>query len=99
MKIDDALLAYLEGLSCLELLPDEKEPFKNELSEILRFMETLDQFAVESPTDYAGHPSTTSNAFREDIVTESADRASILSNAADHTDEFFKSPLTVETTG
>lgn len=102
MKIDDALLAYLEGLSCLTLQLEEKEMFKNDLSEILRFMETLDRLDVTSvhpPSANAApmaHPFPHTNAFRDDIVTESADRVSILSNASDHTDEYFKSPLTVK---
>lgn len=95
MKIDDTLLTYLEDLSCLTLEPDEREPFINDLSEILRFMETLNRLDVTG-VDAMSHPFSHTNAFRDDTVTESADRASILSNASDHTDEYFKSLFTLE---
>ena len=95
MKIDDKLILYLEELSCLKLDKKEQEQAKIDLTEIIGYMNKLNELDVgNSPA--LSHLFPEANRFREDIVSESYDTELILSNAPVKTEEYFIAPKTVE---
>jgi len=48
MVIDDKLLSKLEKLSYLEIEPEKREEIKSELSEILNFVENLNELDISN---------------------------------------------------
>ena len=95
MKIDDNLILYLEELSCLKLDENEKARAKIDLTEIIGYMNKLNELDVgDSPA--LSHPFPETNRFREDIISESYNTKLILSNAPMKTEEYFIAPKTVE---
>lgn len=95
MKIDDTLITYLEGLSCLTLSDDEKDRLKGDLDKILSGMARLGELDTSGVPERS-HPFDHVNAFREDETDASFDRELILKNAPDRNDEMFIAPKTVE---
>ena len=95
MQIDDKLIAYLEDLSCLALSNDEKSRLTGDLREILDYMARLGELNTEGVGERS-HPFDDVNAFRDDEVCPSFDRALILQNAPAKNDEFTIAPKTVE---
>ena len=95
MQIDEALLSYLEELSCLSLTEEEKGRLRGDLEEILNCMARLSELNTDNVPERS-HPFDNVNAFREDIVTPSFDRELILKNAPFNNGEMFIAPKTVE---
>ena len=95
MNIDDKLIAYLEGLSCLTLSEDEKRRLSEDLNKILTYMQRLGTLDTENVPERS-HPFDNVNAFREDTVQVSLDRELILKNAPYRNDKMFIAPKTVE---
>ena len=95
MKIDDALITYLENLSRLTLTDAEREQAKADLGDIIRYMDKLGEVdAGDAPA--LSHPFEEVNRFREDLALPGAGRDAILSGAPDKTEEYFRAPKTVE---
>lgn len=95
MTIDDGLIEYLQGLSRLTLSEEEKERAKADLGSIIAYMGKLGEVdTADAPA--LSHPFEQYNAFREDVVLDSWDRAEILKNAPAKSEEYFKAPKTVE---
>lgn len=95
MKIDDALITYLENLSRLTLSDTEREQAKSDLGDIIRYMDKLGEVdAGDAPA--LSHPFEEINRFREDVVLPGTPRAVILSGAPDKTEAHFRAPKTVE---
>ncbi|MCL2002618.1 MAG: Asp-tRNA(Asn)/Glu-tRNA(Gln) amidotransferase subunit GatC [Oscillospiraceae bacterium] len=95
MRIDGALIAYLEDLSCLTLSEEEKTRLTGDLEKILGNMARLDGLDTENIPERS-HPFDHVNAFREDEVRPSLDRALILKNAPGSGGEMFAAPKTVQ---
>ena len=95
MQIDDKLIGYLEDLSCLTLTDGEKRRLEEELEKILGGMARLNELDTSGVPERS-HPFDDVNAFREDEVKESFDRAQILKNAPEKNDAMFIAPKTVE---
>ena len=95
MKIDDKIIEYLADLSKLELNPEEKEARKNDLADILTYMEKLNELDTEGLPEMT-HPFENVNRFREDLITNEDRREDLLANAPDKKDSYFKVPRTVE---
>ena len=95
LEINDELIAYLEELSCLILTDDDKERLSGDLDKILGSMTRLGELDTEGVLERS-HPFDNTNAFRNDEITPSFDRESILRNAPDRNDEAFVAPKTVE---
>lgn len=64
MTINDELLNKLEKLSAIKISPDKREDTKRQLSEIVGFVEVLDELDLTN-IDYAKHGQT---PFRADVV-------------------------------
>ena len=95
MRIDDALIAYLEDLSCLTLSDSEKIRLTGDMQNILNGFERLSELNTEGVPERS-HPFDNVNAFREDEVRPSLDRELVLQNAPFKNDECFIAPKTVE---
>jgi aspartyl-tRNA(Asn)/glutamyl-tRNA(Gln) amidotransferase subunit C len=95
MKIDAPLIAYLEELSKLSLSEGEKTRLTGELTAVLDYMDKLSELDTSGVPERS-HPFDNVNAFRDDEVIPSLDRALILRNAPDAGEEAFRVPRTVE---
>ncbi|MCL1832672.1 MAG: Asp-tRNA(Asn)/Glu-tRNA(Gln) amidotransferase subunit GatC [Oscillospiraceae bacterium] len=92
MKID---VAYLEELSYLTFADEEKVTVAGDLEKMLAQVHIITEVDTNG-VDECVHPSDCVNVFREDVVVPSCDRALLLQNAANHDDEMFIAPKTVE---
>ena len=91
MKITDELLSKLATLARLNIDDSKKDMMKQDLSEIITWMEKLseiDTSGVEPLTNMSREV----NRYREDIAGRPMDKKTALNNAPDHDDEFFKVP-------
>ena len=95
MKINDDLIEYIGTLSRLHLSAEEKEARKNDLSDILDYMEKLNEIDTTGLPEMT-HPFERNNYFREDEVTNSDRREEMLSNAPEKKGDYFKVFKTVE---
>jgi len=95
MLIDEALISYLEDLSCLTLTGDEKARLAGDLNDILGGMARLSALDTENVPERS-HPFDHVNAFREDAAAASFDRELILRNAPVSDGVMFIAPKTVE---
>ncbi|HEO98199.1 MAG: Asp-tRNA(Asn)/Glu-tRNA(Gln) amidotransferase subunit GatC [Campylobacterales bacterium] len=96
MQIDDKVLAKLEKLSHLRIDESKKEAVKKQLTEILAYVENLNELDTENlsatfSTLEGGTP------MREDIPQSDAEVAKdILSHAPNAKDDFFIVPAIIE---
>ena len=95
MKINDEMIAYLAELSRLELLPEEREARKKDLTDILDYMDKLGELDTEGVAEMT-HSFEAHNRFREDEVTNGDRRGEMLMNAPASKGDFFKVFKTVE---
>jgi aspartyl-tRNA(Asn)/glutamyl-tRNA(Gln) amidotransferase subunit C len=91
-KIDLNVVRHLERLARIDLSPDEVEMITEQLGRIVGFVEKLQAADVSGiePTDAMSLEK--SDHVRDDAVTQSLDRATVLREAPDATDEFFRVP-------
>lgn len=66
MVVDDILLSKLEKLSALKIPQQRREDFKKQLSEIVSFIEILDEIDLEDQA-IEFNPNVGSTPLREDI--------------------------------
>jgi len=95
VAIDDRTVEHVARLSRLELTPEERELFREQLSRILEYFSKLNEL------DTSGVPPTShvvpmSNVFREDVVTPSLEREEVLGEAPDQEEGYFKVPRVFE---
>jgi len=96
MKIDDQTITKLEKLSSLEIPEDKKESLKEELSQIVSFIENLDEIDV-SGVDATFTTITGGQPLRTDEVTSKAEVSEhIMSNAPRVEDNCFVVPAIIE---
>ena len=112
MQINADLISYLEDLSYLTLTDDEKQRLTVELEDILSYIARLGELDTENITErshpgcmgeqqtrfsaFATSPFNHVNAFRNDEVLGSFDRALILQNAPRKNEKAFIAPKTVK---
>ncbi len=96
MKVDDALLSKLEKLSFLQVSNDKREEIKEQLSEIVSFVDNLSDLnteGVDANFSMDDHPT----PLREDSVKPSTQISEdILSHAPKSADNFFIVPKIIE---
>ena len=85
---------YLQALACLTFSEEEKRRLSGDLEKILGFMARIGELDTTDVPERS-HPFDNVNAFRDDVVVASFDRALILQNAPEHNDEMFAAPKTV----
>jgi len=96
MAIDRKDVEHVAVLARLRLSEAEVDRFTMQLSQILSYVEKLDELDTEDvpPTS---HVLDMKNVFREDIPREPTPREDILRNAPDATEEYFRVPRIIET--
>jgi aspartyl-tRNA(Asn)/glutamyl-tRNA(Gln) amidotransferase subunit C len=94
-KIDRDVVRHLERLARIDLSPDEVEMITEQLGRIVGFVEKLQAADVAGiePTDAMSLERV--DHVRDDVVTPSLDRATVLQAAPDATDEFFRVPRVI----
>lgn len=95
MQITKELVEYVAELSRIKLDEAAVEKMQRELGAIVDYMEILNQLDTEN-VEPLSHVFSITNVMRDDEVNASYDRAEILQNAPEHTDETFIVPKTVE---
>ena len=96
VNIDDSTLQKLEKLSHLKVSQEKREQIIDQLSEILEYVESLNELDTSSLDSYF---STLSGGtpMREDIPSVDSDVPKIiLANAPDAKDDFFIVPAIIE---
>jgi len=91
MKIDKHMVEKLADLAKLEFNEQEKDKFVDEFSQIIAFVEKLDEvetIGVE-PLAYVNN---LSNVFREDEIKQEITHEEALKNAPEKDSDYFKVP-------
>lgn len=95
MKITRKEVEHVASLARLALKEEEMEQFTVQLSDILTYVEKLNELDTKN-VEPTSHALPVKNVFREDETTESIDRRKALGNAPDRTEEFFRVPKVIE---
>ena len=90
-KIDESQVRKVAKLARLELDDKEVEQFSGELSDIIEYIEKLNELDVEDVEPLA-HCLPIHNVFREDVIRNSLGTEKALANAPQRYDEYFKVP-------
>jgi len=92
MKIDDQLLDKLAKLARIKIPEKEKIKMKESLSDILTWMEKLQEIDTSGVEPVSGILKE-KNHTRKDEIIPGLDRKKILQNAPDNDEKFIKVPL------
>lgn len=95
MTITDDTITYVAALAKLELSGEEKERAKKDMSDILGYIDTMNELDTEG-IEPMSHAFEITNVFREDVVTNGEDREQLLANAPAKKDGSFIVPKAVE---
>lgn len=95
MKISKEEIEHIAVLARLSLPEEEKELFGSQLSNILDYMEKLNELDTKG-IEPTSHVLTLSNVMRDDIPRPSIPKEDVLMNAPDHTEKFFRVPKIIE---
>jgi aspartyl-tRNA(Asn)/glutamyl-tRNA(Gln) amidotransferase subunit C len=96
MQVDDTLLAKLEKLSFLKVSDDKRDEIKEQLSEIMNFVDNLEELNTDSvDANFAMNDNAT--PLREDIpLCNNEINEAILKNAPQSADSYFVVPKIIE---
>lgn len=86
---------YVENLAKLALTPEEKEQAREDMAEMLDYIQQLDELDTEG-IEPMNHIFPLRNVFREDMVTNGDGSAEALLNAPESADGGFIVPKTIE---
>ena len=94
MKIDDQIIEKISGLAYLEFGEDEKEKIRQDLEQILTFVEKLKELDTENvePLVYL---SDKTDVLREDRMIQTLSTEEALLNAPEKSGRFFKVPKVI----
>jgi aspartyl-tRNA(Asn)/glutamyl-tRNA(Gln) amidotransferase subunit C len=95
MEVNDALVDKLAHLSRLHFDETEKAAIKNDLQQMIAFVEKLNELDLEGVKPLL-HISEEINVLREDEVKGSVSREEALKNAPMHDGQFFKVPKVIK---
>ena len=95
MQITNELVSYVANLSRIKLDEDEVAEMQSQMSEIVNYMDILNQLDTEN-IEPLSHIFSTTNGRREDEVRASYEREEIVKNPPAHTEEAFIVPKTVD---
>lgn len=88
-------VAYVAELARLELSPDEKRTFQQQLETIVHYVKKIGELDLTG-IEPTLHGQSLANVFREDVVVPSLDRERFLANAPERNGFEFKLPKIVE---
>ena len=80
IRIDDETIENISILAKLELNEEEREQAKKDLTEMLSYIDTLNELDTEG-IEPMSHTFSVANVFREDVVTNGDGCAEALANA------------------
>lgn len=95
MEVNDALVEKLAHLSRLQFNETEKAAIKNDLQQMIAFVEKLNELDLDGVEPLL-HISEEVNVLRDDEVKGSISREEALKNAPLHDEEFFKVPKVIK---
>jgi aspartyl-tRNA(Asn)/glutamyl-tRNA(Gln) amidotransferase subunit C len=95
MKISKEEIEHIAVLARLSLPEEEKELFGSQLSNILDYMEKLNELDTKG-IEPTSHVLPLSNVMRDDAPRPSIPKEEALTNAPDHTEKFFRVPKIIE---
>ena len=98
MKITDQDVRYVAGLSNLNLTSEEIEKFAHDISDIVTYMEKLEELDTEGvePMSQVLFEAGETSTLREDEERTPLDNASALRNAVAAGGGYFKVPKVIE---
>jgi aspartyl-tRNA(Asn)/glutamyl-tRNA(Gln) amidotransferase subunit C len=91
MALSQDEVRHVAQLARLALGDEEMSRFGRQLSQILDYIQTLNELDT-SQVEPTAHVVPMANVWREDEVEPSAGREAVLGNAPDRTEEFFRVP-------
>lgn len=95
MSISKEQVHQIAYLARLKLTDEEAEQFAEQLSQILHYVEKLNELDTDG-IEPTSHVLLLSNVLREDEVIPSISREKALQNAPEHQDGMFKVPAVFE---
>ncbi|MBS1271713.1 MAG: Glutamyl-tRNA(Gln) amidotransferase subunit C [Candidatus Marinimicrobia bacterium] len=95
MSITVEQVEHVARLAKLQLSTEEKEAYTRQLSDILAYVEKLDELDTEN-VEPLSHVMDVTNAFRKDAAGESLAREKALENAPKSDGEFFIVPKVIK---
>lgn len=95
MKITRKEVEHVARLARLELKEEEIEQFTRQLSDILSYVEKLNELDTKE-VEPTSHVLPVKNVLRDDETSSSIERRRVLVNAPDRTEEFFRVPKVIE---
>ena len=95
MKITKELVEYVSNLSNIKLDEATSAKMENELGEIIKYMDVLNEVDTQG-AEPMSHVFSIKNVLREDEIKKSYDIDLILKNAPEQTNEAFVVPKIVE---
>jgi len=96
MQVDDALLTKLEKLSFLKVSDNKRDEIKEQLSEIMSFVDNLSELNTDGVDDNFAM-SDMATPLRADLASCNSDiNDAILNNAPKSADHFFIVPKIIE---
>ncbi|MEW5767993.1 MAG: Asp-tRNA(Asn)/Glu-tRNA(Gln) amidotransferase subunit GatC [bacterium] len=94
MKISRDEVEHLANLARLELTEEEIEKFSHQLTDILGYVEKINELNTEAVAPTA-HAMPLKNVLRQDEVKPSLPTEAVLANAPDAGEEYFKVPKVI----
>lgn len=94
-RISDEMIAYAGMLAELSLSEEEKEQAKQDMCEMLEFVDKMKELDTAGVKPMS-HVLSVENVFREDVVENGDEREEILANAPVQTEHLFVVPKTVD---
>ncbi len=95
MEVNDLLVENLARLANLGFSPEEKTEIKNDLQQMISFIEKLQEVDTEGVPPQL-HMSSGLNVLRDDLVRGSVSREMALRNAPDSSGAFFRVPKVIK---
>lgn len=92
MRIDDEVLDKLQKLGMLKIEESKREEVKNQISEILGFVENLSNVQ----TDHVNSQGDLKTPMREDVPVDFPNRDEVLKHAPKTQDGYFVVPKIIE---
>ncbi len=93
--ISDETIEYVGILAKLELSDAEKERAKQDMANMLDYIDMLNELDTGS-VEPMSHVFPVNNVFREDVVVNGDDRENMLANAPEQKDGCYKVPRTFD---
>ncbi|MBR1506449.1 MAG: Asp-tRNA(Asn)/Glu-tRNA(Gln) amidotransferase subunit GatC [Eubacterium sp.] len=93
MQITDETIEYVGILAKLELSEEEKQAAKKDMSEMLDYVNKLNELDV-SGVEPMSHSFPITNVMRDDVVTNGDDSVNMLKNAPEKSEDSYIVPKT-----